>query len=195
MPTTPTLPACDTAGTQGRFSVGPDANGNPIFVTSGGTNNYWIIGSGRLVSFLFRQTLLSPLLNELCSQDYPVFGTGNSLSGHRYLASDLSNSAPNCGNVYHIISGTAAAGLIDTQIALNCGGNGGKVNAPFTFVVNNQVTSCIIYNYNDGSGTFAMICGANAGAATACSNSIIQANAGQLPNAALSTPHFAFYPN
>ncbi|KAJ7617123.1 hypothetical protein FB45DRAFT_1063656 [Roridomyces roridus] len=171
IPPAPTLPSCDIPGTQGRVSVGNDAQGNPVFEVA----TFHILGSG--------------------NTDFYAIGTGTSISNLHHIVNDLSTSYPNCVGSFQIAQNLPSAGFATANITLNCNGQGGNhVNAPFTYVVNNQVLQCALLNKNDGSNTFFTICAPNLGAAHACAASAMAAVSGTYPQAYVSTASFIFWP-
>lgn len=128
-------------------------------------------------------------------QDFPSLSFGNSIADPHYVAGVGTGA---CSGAYGIGLDvpTAANGFVEVATALQCGGQTGKRNAPFNFVVGNtQLTVCILYNLNDGSNDYEIICGTSQGTVNNCGNDFLQQNAGTYPNAYLSTPTFTFVPN
>lgn len=125
-------------------------------------------------------------------QDYPGLGFGDSIADNHFIATA---GAGGCAGAWFIDLGIAGGNIQEAGVSLNCGGQTGGLQTGFTFAIQGtQYPGCVLYNRNDGTNAFDIICASSQAAATSCGNAQIAANAAAFPLAALSLPTFTFVP-
>ncbi|KAJ7616055.1 hypothetical protein FB45DRAFT_1008226 [Roridomyces roridus] len=168
IPAAPTLPTCNVPGTQGSIRWGLNQQG--VAVNSPSNNR--ILGAGRM--------------------DYYGLGNGTDFSKDVLAASRPQGA--NCQNSWEIGFVNSKTGVTPVFVDMACNGvKTNKVNAPMSFVVNDQVLSCVMVDTSSGpsSGSVA-ICDSTQAAATACAHSFIQTT---YPTGFLLTGNIQFIPN
>ncbi|KAJ7176300.1 hypothetical protein C8R43DRAFT_1118818 [Mycena crocata] len=178
MPAPPASPVCNGPGTAGAWVLYKNPDGSPVFDSLDGTVNgiFRTMGSG--------------------STSYFSFGSGNDIGGEHFYAIRGGGA---CAGVYRmVIKGTPAdanaKSYVGAVIALNCGGATGKVNTPFTFVVENQQLSCLIYDHGDNTTPFDLFCGPAQDKLNTCIQSVLAASMATYPQGFVKTADFEFWP-
>jgi len=167
LPPPPTTASCNVPGTTG--SVG---------YTSGGT----VVTA---IPFDLPQRIMGS-----GNTDYYAVGSGTSLSGPHYQATDASQIVGSaCNNVAIMVDALPNSG-VDANLAFQCNGAKGKQHAPFDFVVNGQKLGCVaVITGHAGGDTTNLFCAVSQGSALVCA----QTFAG--PNSSPFTVQMAFFPN